>query len=30
MGFVARGNVFLHKDKENQDEEDDDMDARMA
>lgn len=30
MGFVARGNIFLHKDEEKQDEEDDDMDAQMA
>ncbi|KOM49977.1 hypothetical protein LR48_Vigan08g080400 [Vigna angularis] len=30
MGFVARGNVFLYKDEENQSDEDDDEDAHMA
>ncbi|KOM57566.1 hypothetical protein LR48_Vigan11g059900 [Vigna angularis] len=30
MGFVARGNVFLHSDEENQSDEDDDEDAHMA
>ncbi|KOM49520.1 hypothetical protein LR48_Vigan08g034700 [Vigna angularis] len=30
MGFVAHGNVFLHKDEENQEDEDDDVDAHMA
>ncbi|KOM49331.1 hypothetical protein LR48_Vigan08g015800 [Vigna angularis] len=30
MGFVSRGCVLVHKDEDNQDEEDDDMDAQMA
>ncbi|KOM26486.1 hypothetical protein LR48_Vigan277s000600 [Vigna angularis] len=30
MGFVERGNVFLHKDEENQSDEDDGEDAHMA
>lgn len=30
MGFVTRGNIFLHKDEANQEDEDDDLDAHMA
>ncbi|KOM37795.1 hypothetical protein LR48_Vigan03g117700 [Vigna angularis] len=30
MGFVARGRVIIHKDDENQDDENDDMDAHMT
>ncbi|KOM47376.1 hypothetical protein LR48_Vigan07g108000 [Vigna angularis] len=30
MGFIARGRVLVHKDDDNQDDEDDYMDAHMA
>ncbi|KOM43597.1 hypothetical protein LR48_Vigan05g120200 [Vigna angularis] len=30
MSFVAHGNVFLHKDEENQEDEDDDIDAHIT
>lgn len=30
MGFVSRGRMLIHKDEDNQDEEDDDMNAHMA